>query len=182
MTARCKSPRIVPFPTRGAVTTLADVAKAQAQKIGRRIRERRDELELTQKELAARMTASPGADAQQVSNWERGIHKPSDDNLEILAEALETDMADLVSGPLSERKPKGDTPDLAAALNGDRPPELAKLQEQLEAVDAKLDLIIAYFDIEADEDGHPQLTYGDVYEAAPKPPEPEAPGETEDAT
>lgn len=145
MATSCKSPRLVPFPSRRAVTTLADMAKAQTERLGRRIRERRDELELTQKQLAALMTDSPSVDAQQISNWERGKHKPSDDNLEILAGALDTTIADLYSGPVSERKPKGETPDLMGQVNGSDADQLVLLRDEVQELSAKVDRLLTAF-------------------------------------
>jgi transcriptional regulator with XRE-family HTH domain len=137
MATSCKSPRYVPSQTGRLVTTLAAVAKAQTERLGRRIKERREELDLKQREVAARMAASPSTDAQMVSKWERGEHRPNDDNLEILADALETTVADLVSGPLSERPAKAATPDAMAALDG-KPAAGDELHAQLDRIEQAL--------------------------------------------
>jgi transcriptional regulator with XRE-family HTH domain len=89
----------------------------EARLIGARARERRDELGLSQGEVARRMPGSTqGAD---VSRWERGKHRPQPDALDHLAAALETTVADLIAGPLSERPEKGPTPDPFASLSLD---------------------------------------------------------------
>lgn len=133
----CKPPSRVTFRDGHAVTTLADVAKEQAARVGRRIRERRDELGLTQAEVAARMVDSPSTNDQQVSKWERGEHRPNDDNLEILAQALETTLADLVSGPLGERDGRpAATPDPFASNGGD------PYREQLDRIEARLKYVM----------------------------------------
>lgn len=65
-----------------------------SQRIGNNIREAREEKGFTQKHLARLLDqlaeAEPGAyDSQTVSRWERGLNRPSDENLELLAEALD---------------------------------------------------------------------------------------------
>jgi transcriptional regulator with XRE-family HTH domain len=136
-------PRVVPFRNSGTVTTLAEMAKAHAKRIGARGAERRKELGLTQKQVAARMVDSPSTDTQQVSNWERGVHKPSDDNLELWAEALETTLADLYAGPLSEREEEGGpTPDVFGALANGKPPA-DEIRAQLDRIEAAQQEILA---------------------------------------
>jgi transcriptional regulator with XRE-family HTH domain len=151
MAASCKSPRVVPFQSRRAITTLAEMAKAQAARIGKRIRERRDELDLTQRELADLMTAAPGVGSQEVSNWERGLHRPNDTNLELLAEALQTTEADLVAGPHSERQPAGDTPDVIGSLNGNSAPgDTDELRAQLDRIEENQQNLIAIIEAQAE--------------------------------
>lgn len=59
--------------------------------MGRRIAQAREERGLTQAELAAEI---PGkSDGTQISKWERGIHRPSDDTLEHIARALKKNVA-----------------------------------------------------------------------------------------
>lgn len=83
----------------------------EARLIGDRMRERRLELELTQRQIAERLPGSTqGAD---VSRWETGRHRPGGDTLDRIADALETTVADLVAGPVAERKAQAETPDLS---------------------------------------------------------------------
>jgi transcriptional regulator with XRE-family HTH domain len=67
------------------------VAAEYVQRMGERIQERRKELGLTQLELALALPGKVGAD--QVSRWERGIHKPEDDTLEEIAVVLKVPVA-----------------------------------------------------------------------------------------
>jgi transcriptional regulator with XRE-family HTH domain len=90
----------------------------ETERIGKRMRERRKELrgergELSQRECAERM---PGTvQASEWSRWERGKHRPEE--LDEVAKALETTVADLVAGPLAEREEPEDN-DLMGKLNG----------------------------------------------------------------
>jgi transcriptional regulator with XRE-family HTH domain len=61
-------------------------------RVGSRIRQRRQELGLMQRQVAERM-ASTAASYQHISDWERGVSKPSDRYLPELADALETSPA-----------------------------------------------------------------------------------------
>ena len=81
----------------------------EAENIGGRIKELRDELGLTQRELA---DALPGkTEGKDVSRWENGKHRPGPDTLGHIADVLDTTVADLHAGPLVTRKPNGPTPD-----------------------------------------------------------------------
>jgi transcriptional regulator with XRE-family HTH domain len=85
----------------------------EAEKIGERMRERRTELGLTQRECGERMPGS--VQASEWSRWERGLHRS--EQLDDVASALETTVADLVAGPLAERtEPEGN--DLLGRLGG----------------------------------------------------------------
>lgn len=82
--------------------------------IGARMRERRDELRMTQAELA---DALPGrVQGADVSRWENGKHRPRSDTLEHIAAALDTTMADLIAGPHAERGVSGEAPPLDEVL------------------------------------------------------------------
>ena len=61
--------------------------------LGHAIRKRREELGLTQKQLAER---THHQEAQTVSRWERGENAPTD--VEVVAAALEWTVAELVAG------------------------------------------------------------------------------------
>lgn len=120
------------------------MALEHIERQGRRIRERRVELGLTQEQIAERMQAAwaeqhPSEDAdrtrgQMVSDWERAANAPSPGKLELLASALDTNVADLMAGPLDERgkSESGETPDVIGTLNDDVPDAEQRLA-QIEA-------------------------------------------------
>jgi transcriptional regulator with XRE-family HTH domain len=62
---------------------------------------------------------------QQVSNWERGVNKPSDRHLEALAAALDVDVAYFVAAELDEPMPDLD--------------DILTSSERIERLEAKLD-------------------------------------------
>ena len=102
------------------------MAAAYLKRVGERIRERRDELGLSQRELAEQL---PGkADGNQVSKWERGLHRPSDDTLEHIAKILSVDVAYFLAAT-----PEPGTGDLLAAFDG---------ETQLDRIERKLDALI----------------------------------------
>jgi transcriptional regulator with XRE-family HTH domain len=68
------------------------VAGETAKRVGERIRDRRLELGLNQRQLAERIP-NDAVNNQRVSDWERGVHQPSERHLVQLAEALEVDVA-----------------------------------------------------------------------------------------
>lgn len=102
----------------------------EAEMIGKRIRERRDELKLTQRQLA---DALPGkTESKDISRWENGRHLPHPATLAAVAKALDTTVYDLRAGPLEDRKaPK---PGDLDQLNADA--------SELRALDAKLDRVL----------------------------------------
>lgn len=53
--------------------------------LGSRIKEFRERLDISQKELAAKL----GVSSARLSNWEQGINRPDVDTLPILCQALE---------------------------------------------------------------------------------------------
>lgn len=92
-------------PSRADRLRFAEMAARYVENIGRRIRERREELDLTQAELAR---ALPGTvDGAQVSRWERGKHKPNDSTLEDLAKVLDVSSVAyfLTDGPSKPAEP-----------------------------------------------------------------------------
>src|SRR3954471_22187860 len=66
----------------------AAVAQEHVEKLGARIRERREELGLSQDELGRRIGLK--ATGNYVSRWERAANQPDDDYLPLIAKALET--------------------------------------------------------------------------------------------
>lgn len=108
---------------------VALMASERGRKIGARMRERREELGLSQSAVADEF---PGASVTKdyISRWELGKVTVSDDYLEQAAEALRTTVADLVAGPVAEREQA--TPDVLGALEGDVPAALARIEKKLD--------------------------------------------------
>jgi transcriptional regulator with XRE-family HTH domain len=108
----------------------------EAENIGARIRELREELGLTQRELADRL---PGkTEGKDISRWENGKHRPSPDTLAAVADALGSTVADLHAGPAADREPRGPTPDpFATKSNGDQAAVLSEIAAAEERADAR---------------------------------------------
>lgn len=117
------------------------MAREQAERIGRRMRERRKELGLNQRDVADR-TGKVSIDGNTISRWERGRNRPEDGNLDLVAKALETSAADLVAGPEAERGGV-DTPDLVEAM-GDADGQLRALLREVRALHGKLDRLLTF--------------------------------------
>lgn len=114
----------------------------EAENIGGRIKELREEQRMTQRELADQL---PGkTEGKDISRWENGKHRPSPDTLSAIADALGTTVADLHAGPIGTRPDKGPTPDPFAAAtksNGDQAAvlsEIAAAEERAEARHAEV--------------------------------------------
>jgi len=121
----------VPSKNRADLLRLAARMAEEAELIGSRMAERRGELDLTQREVAERMAGS--TQGSDVSRWERGKHRP--EPLAEIAKALETTVADLISGPLADRKePETISPgtDLFESLRPD--PSLAEVAGAVDAL------------------------------------------------
>lgn len=67
------------------------VTPATKEEVGQRIADRREALGLNQTQLAERVRVNQAT----VSDWETGKHKPRDGKWQVLAAALETDIASL---------------------------------------------------------------------------------------
>jgi transcriptional regulator with XRE-family HTH domain len=112
------------------------MAAEHVARIGARIRERRDELNLTQRELADLI---PGkADGNQVSKWERGEHRVSDDTLEHIAAALQTDVAYFIAPA-----PRAGSPDLMGTLREADATQLDRIERMLSEVLQRLTAVEA---------------------------------------
>lgn len=118
------------------------VASDMSRRIGLRIRQRRVEMGLTQKQVAVRM-ATPDLDKQRLSDWERGHNKPSERYLKELVAALEVpDVSYFYEDP--------EQPDVLDALGSDGSgpsPEtnaaaIAELNERLDRIEGKLDQLL----------------------------------------
>jgi transcriptional regulator with XRE-family HTH domain len=128
MPASVKSATNFGTTDRLAALRLQLMAGELARQIGERIRQRRTELGLNQGDLAA-LIGSTAVNNQRISDWERGVNKPSERYMEELAVALERDVSWFYSGDVSP------TPDLMAALPG--------TENQLDRIEAKLDQLLA---------------------------------------
>lgn len=118
--------------SKSATTRALDVrrftlmAAEHVVRMGARIKARREEVGLTQRELAEKI---PGkSDGNQVSKWERGEHRVSDDTLEHIARALDVD-----AGYFMVAEPVPGSADLVGALAE---------QSQLDRIEAKLDELL----------------------------------------
>lgn len=123
------------YPNRAARLRLAARMAEEAALFGGRLRERRKELKLTQRELADRL---PGkTEGKDISRYESGRHLPGQDTRVALAAALETTLADLYSGPEADRPAPGPAPDVLDALSPSAPNAA-----QLDRIEEKLDLLL----------------------------------------
>ena len=99
------------------------MAAELGNRVGERIRSRRKQLGLNQRQLAARMP-SEAVDHQRISDWERGINTPSDRYQAELVEALGLDDVGYFYAE--------DSPDLMAVLDSDQTARrLSHIEEQL---------------------------------------------------
>lgn len=106
------------------------MAAEHVERIGRRIRERREEIGLSQGDVAREL---PGkVDGNQVSRWERGLHRPQDETLEQLGRVLRVDPAYFMS----------DGPSRSASASAQ---ELGddEQQQQLDRIEAKLERVLS---------------------------------------
>jgi transcriptional regulator with XRE-family HTH domain len=120
----------VPSKNRASLLRLATRMAEEAELIGGRMAELREQLDLTQREVAE---ALPGStQGSDVSRWETGKHRPAQETLPHIAKILKTTVADLHLGPMAKRKPKKDD-DLMEALSksSDLPDAVAAAVEAL---------------------------------------------------
>lgn len=120
---------------------VALMAAERAGRVGARMRERREELGLTQPQVADRIPVA-SVTKDYISRWERGKVETSDAYLELAAAALETTIADLMGGPLADRQPKGPTPEPFPNGNG-LEAQVTRLVEAVSALDEQLRLLRA---------------------------------------
>jgi transcriptional regulator with XRE-family HTH domain len=96
--------------------------------IGDRIRKKRKENNLTQKELASRVNVS----AQVISNWERGYTDPDHDDVSRLADALNCSTEYLHGRSNKETPASSDLPKLTAKEERDIAIQLEKMLSDLD--------------------------------------------------
>lgn len=114
-----------PTTNRADRARFALVAALYKQQLGEVIRERRESLGLTQKDLAQRANVE---EAQTVSRWERGLNSPTD--LDAVARALDTTAEELLRQlkPIGQKERRRLVPHEAGT--------------QLDRIEAKLDAIL----------------------------------------
>ena len=124
------------------------MAAEESARIASAIKRRREELDLTQAQVAARI---PGkTEAQQISKWERGVFRPLPTSMEHLANALDVDISYFYA-----REPEiEETPDLIGALSDEQPAtgdadavraEISELRADVAAIKADVALIADVF-------------------------------------
>lgn len=109
--------------------------------VGRNIRTARLEAELNQRELAQRIAEDdPAASNTAVSEWERGVRKPSDRYMPLIAAALGKPM-----DWFFRDHGQGETPELLPAPPVDEPSQLDRIEatitERLAALEAQVQLL-----------------------------------------
>lgn len=122
------SQRRVLRTTRHARRRFELVAAEYVERMGQRIRQRREELGLSRPDVARAM---PGKTSEnQIYRWEKGLHRASDDALEALAEILKVDVAYFYAD-----NGRPGTPDLMASFNGNgEPSQLDRIEALLHQV------------------------------------------------
>ncbi len=111
------------------------VAK-QAERVGGRIAELRQERGWSRPELARRL---PGVSSgNDVYRWEKGKHLPRSDTLDAIAEEFGTTLEDLHAGPIAERPEREPTPDLIGQLDGEPPPWAVELRREVRDLSRQL--------------------------------------------
>lgn len=105
------------------------VAAEFLERMGNRMRERRDQLGLSRAEVARRM---PGkVNENQIYRWEKGLHQPNSDTLQALANVLDCDVSQFM-GPAAV---KDRTPD---PFIEDSPDPLTEILRLLRRLDGRL--------------------------------------------
>jgi transcriptional regulator with XRE-family HTH domain len=131
------------------------MAAEYLERMGARIRDRREELGLTQDDVARRM---PGKITHnRISLWERGKNRPRDDALESLAGVLGVP----VSYFMMSEPDKTKTPDLAGVMAPD------ESRSQLDAIERKLDMILAALALIPAPDEDARKSTGSLLDALP---------------
>jgi transcriptional regulator with XRE-family HTH domain len=123
-----------PTTTKDLRRRFEEMASEHVKRMGARIKDRREELGLTQRQLADLVGGA--TDGNQVSKWERGANRPTDARLEKIADALQVEPAYFHTPP-----PVNGTGDLMTAMNPER--------GQLDRIENKLDAILAHLGLAA---------------------------------
>lgn len=133
MTATVKGARKFGIDERLEALRLQVVASEIAARIGRRLRQRRDELGLTQKQVAKAMP-SPDVEPQRISDWERGYNKPTERYLNELVIALKVPD---ISWFYETEEQDEETPDVLGALNGNST-QLDRIERAIKNLDEQV--------------------------------------------
>jgi transcriptional regulator with XRE-family HTH domain len=150
MTARHFAPTQMPTTNPVALLRFSLQVAELKVKIGSRIRELREERQRedpkwTQEYLARQI--EPMLTGAQVSRWERGKIRPSDERLEKIAEIFDTEVADFYAGALAERKMNG-TPPSPGSSSSDTLPYKAADVERAIKMEMMLEAICEHFGID----------------------------------
>lgn len=108
------------------------MASETAKRVGARIRQRREQMGLNQRQFAELFDDSSAVTNQHISNWERGINEPSERYMDELVRVTERDRAWFYSDPASDP-----SPDLMGALSeaqGLGADRLDRIEQKLDAV------------------------------------------------
>lgn len=140
MSSTVKSGRRVGIDERREALRLRVMAGELAVTAGRRMRARREELKLTQPQVAAqikKLLPEMAVDKQRVSDWERGYNFPSDRYKRSIAVVLQVeDLGGFSYFLVSDELEEQETPDPFAANR-------RQTDDRLEAIEQKLDQVLA---------------------------------------
>ncbi|MDE2103204.1 MAG: helix-turn-helix transcriptional regulator [Patescibacteria group bacterium] len=100
------------------------VAAEFLERMGDRLRERREEMGLSRGEVARRMSGK--VNENQIYRWENGKHQPNPDTLEELARVLEREVSYFMTPALRPSAELGGTPE----------PSLQEMAQQLGNIEA----------------------------------------------
>lgn len=112
------------------------MAEEQIQRLGRAIRKRREDLELSMPQLAAKLPVDP----KTIERWELAKTGGAMDNLSQIAKALNTTVDDLLAQSL-KRPEQSETPDVLGQL-GDRA-ILQEIRRDIKGILRRLDAAAA---------------------------------------
>jgi putative transcriptional regulator len=125
----------MPTTTRTVRVTVRRVEGSYAVRLGERIRQKREALQITQRELADRIGGA--VEGTTVSRWERGRNTPSAQSLQAISEALQTTVDE---------------------LTGDLQADAEIVANQLDRIERLVEQIAAHHGIDIDEPGGGSLS------------------------
>jgi transcriptional regulator with XRE-family HTH domain len=120
------------------------MAAEHVERIGQRIRERREELGLSRDDLARKMPGKTNGNA--IYRWERGRHEARPDALEALADALEVPVAYF----FVDEPDKAVTPDPFARNGNSAPGDTDELRAQLDRIEQRQTDLAALIEAQAE--------------------------------
>lgn len=107
------------------------MASEMAAHVGRRIRQRRYEMGLKQGQLAELLGGEP-LNNQRISDWERGVNKPSERYMQLLAKVMDRDVSWFYKSDEEAAGPE------AQILSLDNPADVAEIRRQLLAMQTNI--------------------------------------------